>query len=94
MQKTIDPDGVTETEIRNMCDNILNLITTTIPTMEPALWPYLFEAVVPPDFGGAIGIVSKCITYIASNKRTNEAEDYIIDFDRAGNSQPFIYMKF
>eukprot|EP00026_Physarum_polycephalum_P000352 Phypoly_transcript_00352.p1 GENE.Phypoly_transcript_00352~~Phypoly_transcript_00352.p1 ORF type:complete len:1660 (+),score=332.46 Phypoly_transcript_00352:97-5076(+) len=81
----VDIDGVTETEIRNMCDNILNLITTTIPSMEPALWPFLFEALVPPDFVGALAVVCKCITYIASNKRANEADDYIIDFDRAVN---------
>lgn len=68
-----------------MSDNILNLITTTIPAMEPVLWPFLFEAVVPADLTGAAGIVFKCITYIASNKRTNEDDDYIIDFDRAVN---------
>lgn len=39
---------------------------------------------MPADFTGALAVVSKCLTHIASAKRSQEADDYIIDFDRAG----------
>lgn len=32
-----------------------------------------------------MGILCKCIAHIAGLKREHEAEDYIIDFDRACN---------
>ncbi|EGG22616.1 hypothetical protein DFA_04746 [Cavenderia fasciculata] len=77
--------NVTEIEFRSICDNILNLITTTIPDMESVLWPYLFEAVTPADYTGAVPVVAKCITYIAANKRETDAPDYFIDFDKEVN---------
>eukprot|EP01132_Coremiostelium_polycephalum_P004092 gene4092-5120_t len=85
-KKIENPDlHVTEIEFRTICDNVLHLITTTIPNMDTVLWPYLFEAVTPLDLTGSIPIVSKCITYIALNKRHNEADDYYIDFDKEVN---------
>lgn len=50
--------------------------------MKPVLWPYLFEVLVPVTFGGATTVVCKCIAYLAAEKREDEDDDYIIDFDR------------
>lgn len=49
------------------------------------LWPYLFETLVPAKYTDAMGMVCKCLGHIASLKRDQEAPDYIIDFDKAGN---------
>jgi len=78
-------DSVTPGELRGMADNILNLVTTTIEGMESALWPYLFEAVVPGQYTEALGTLCKCISYLAKQKRDNEVANYMIDFDRAVN---------
>lgn len=42
-----------------MCDNMLNLITTTMPNMVDVLWPYLLECLEPAKYTHAIGVVCK-----------------------------------
>ncbi|EFA77696.1 hypothetical protein PPL_12305 [Heterostelium album PN500] len=85
-KKKVDPlETVTEVEFRKICDDILHLITTTIPDMDLVLWPYLFESVTPVDLTGAAAVVARCLGHIAWNKRETEAEDYYIDFDKEVN---------
>eukprot|EP01133_Synstelium_polycarpum_P020470 gene20470-24563_t len=81
----VTAETVTDVEFRSICDNILNLITTTIPDMEGVLWPYLFESITPIEYTGSVPIVAKCLAFIAWSKRDNEADDYYIDFDREVN---------
>eukprot|EP00005_Dracoamoeba_jomungandri_P008470 CAMPEP_0174265646 /NCGR_PEP_ID=MMETSP0439-20130205/27313_1 /TAXON_ID=0 /ORGANISM="Stereomyxa ramosa, Strain Chinc5" /LENGTH=1648 /DNA_ID=CAMNT_0015352207 /DNA_START=52 /DNA_END=4994 /DNA_ORIENTATION=- len=73
--------GDSPEELRNICDNVLNLVTTTIPCMENALWPYLLELVIPPKYTSAMAILCKSLAFLASKKREEEADDYYIDFD-------------
>ncbi|KJE96498.1 hypothetical protein CAOG_06818 [Capsaspora owczarzaki ATCC 30864] len=76
--------------LRSMCENVLHLITTTIPHMEEVLWPFLTEFLVPVQYTDAFAIVCKCLTYLASKKRAENAEDYMINFDRKVNvPRPF-----
>lgn len=83
--KKKDPSATTPSELRSLCDNILNLATTTIDAMHVVLWPYLLETIVIPQYSSAMGIITKCLAHIASLKREQDAEDYLIDFDRAPN---------
>lgn len=76
---------VTVGELRMICDNILNLMTTTIADMIPVLWPYLFETLVDPKFVESTAVVCKNLHHIATIKREADAPDYLIDFDRAVN---------
>ncbi|GAM26848.1 hypothetical protein SAMD00019534_100230 [Acytostelium subglobosum LB1] len=76
---------VTEYEFRKICDDILNLITTTVPNMETVLWPYLFEFITPIEYSGACAILAKCVGFLAWNRREQEADDYYIDFDKEVN---------
>jgi hypothetical protein len=78
-------EDVSPAELRDLCDNVLNLVTTTVEGMDKVLWPYLFESLVKPELAGALGVVCKCIAYIAHTKRESEAPDFIVDFDRAVN---------
>ncbi|CAH1780505.1 unnamed protein product, partial [Owenia fusiformis] len=80
-----DPEYVSCEALRSMCDNILNLATTTIEPMEPVLWPYLLEFVVPEKYTGAAGVVCRSISHIAAKKRANGDQDYEIDFDTQVN---------
>lgn len=48
------------------------------------LWPYLLEFLVPVQYTGAVGIVSRCIADIGKVKREEEAEDYELNFDELG----------
>jgi len=72
-------------ELRSVCDNVLNLVTTTIDNMDEVLWPFLFEFSVKEEFSGATGIVFKCLAYLAALKRDEEASDFQIDFVRSVN---------
>lgn len=72
-------------ELCDMCDNILYLSATTIPSMEEVMWPYLLELVVPHQYTGAASIVNKCLAYIAGRKRETDAQDYYLDFDKLVN---------
>jgi len=68
-------------ELRNMCDNVLNLLTTTIPCMVDVLWPFLLEMVIPQQNTPALAILAKCIAHLAALKRSSGAPDYAIDFE-------------
>ena len=48
------------------------------------LWPYLLEFVVPVQYTGAVGVVSRCIADIGKGKREEEADDYDLNFDELG----------
>lgn len=76
---------VSPQELRGICDNVLNLATTTISAMVPVLWPYLLETIVPSKYTEAVSIVCKCVAAIAEQKREREDPDYMIDFDRSVN---------
>eukprot|EP00727_Mastigamoeba_balamuthi_P012392 m51a1_g7776 hypothetical protein (1623) ;mRNA; f:168103-173772 len=72
-------------ELRDVCDSILSLATTTIPSMERVLWPYLIETLVPPQYTPATSAVCRSLGAIAARKRQADAPDYYIDFDRLVN---------
>eukprot|EP01119_Soliformovum_irregulare_P013154 TRINITY_DN3473_c0_g1_i1.p1 TRINITY_DN3473_c0_g1~~TRINITY_DN3473_c0_g1_i1.p1 ORF type:complete len:1648 (+),score=609.13 TRINITY_DN3473_c0_g1_i1:20-4963(+) len=78
-------EGTSPLELRTLSDNILNLMTTTLHNVHEVLWPYLFEVLIPPKFSNSLAVVCKCLAWIGSLKREEEAEDYIIDFDRMVN---------
>ncbi|EAL61864.1 hypothetical protein DDB_G0291161 [Dictyostelium discoideum AX4] len=85
-KKIENPDlHVTDSELRLICDNILNLITTTMPQLESILWPYLFEFILPEQYTAAIPVVTKSLTYIALSKKSVDSDDYYIDFDKEIN---------
>lgn len=67
--KNADPDFISNAALKTMCENILQLMTTTISGMEKVLWPRLIEYVVPEAYGGAITAVAKCVAHLGSLKR-------------------------
>lgn len=79
-RKPSDADSVSLKAIQLMCENILRLITTTIEIMECVLWPYLLEFIVPEEYTNAMGAVCQNVGYLASKKRTQDTDDFKIDF--------------
>ncbi|XP_064639982.1 maestro heat-like repeat-containing protein family member 1 isoform X2 [Lineus longissimus] len=80
-----DPEYVTNDELRMMCQNVLQLVSTTVERMEVVLWPYLLECVVPMQYIDAMASISKNIAFLAGKKRDENAEDYMIDFETQVN---------
>lgn len=83
--KKADPDPVPLSELRHVCDHILNLFTTTIPCMEKVLWPAMFEALLPDKYTEGLSTVLKCLAHIANNKRANNDPEFLINFEEHVN---------
>lgn len=84
-KRSPDPDYVTNSQLRLMCDHILQLLTNTVEQMENVLWPYLLELVVPEKYTEAAGVVCRCLATIANKKREENAEDYELDYETQAN---------
>lgn len=68
-------------EIKKMATDMLLLMSTTLPILANVLWPYLLEFIMPVVYTESIGVVSRCIAYIAAIKRENKEEDFELDYD-------------
>ncbi|XP_052229832.1 maestro heat-like repeat-containing protein family member 1 isoform X3 [Dreissena polymorpha] len=84
-KRSPDPDHVTNTQLRHMCDNVLQLLTNTVEQMENVLWPYLLELVVPEKYTEGSGVICRCLATIANKKREANAEDYDLDYETQAN---------
>ena len=96
-QCSLDPDDkalvklsgeeINPTQLRDMSDKTLQLITTTIDSMENVLWPFLLEFLVPVDYTRSSGIVCKCLADIAIKKRDRQEDEFNLNFEELGNLQ-------
>lgn len=75
------PDDVSTKQLRQMCDNVLHLSTTTISSMQPVLWPYLLEFIVPKQYTEALSTVCKALGTLAEQLREEDDEIFDLDFD-------------
>jgi len=73
-------DCVTCESLSLMCGNILELLTTTVDSVEPVLWPHLLEYLMQPDCTTAVPSIAKSLAHIATKKREINAADYSIDY--------------
>eukprot|EP00039_Didymoeca_costata_P018820 m.335101 g.335101 ORF g.335101 m.335101 type:complete len:1638 (-) comp17516_c0_seq1:85-4998(-) len=74
-------DHVSLQQLRNLCENVLNLSVTTIATMRGVLWPYLLEFIVPEQYTRAIPIIAKSLGTLAEKMRDEDDEIYDLDYD-------------
>ncbi|KAH9515723.1 Maestro heat-like repeat-containing protein member 1 [Bulinus truncatus] len=84
-KKSPDPEYVSNQALRSMCDNILQLITTTVDKMEGVLWPFLLELLVPEQYMSAVGPVCRSLAYLAHKKRNENTADFYIEFETQPN---------
>ncbi|XP_071092263.1 maestro heat-like repeat-containing protein family member 1 [Haliotis cracherodii] len=84
-KRPADPEWVSNKALRSMCENILQLVTTTIERMEIVLWPYLLELIVPEQYTEAAGALCRSLAYLSIKKREENADDYEIDFETQAN---------
>ncbi|XP_048576780.1 maestro heat-like repeat-containing protein family member 1 isoform X2 [Nematostella vectensis] len=84
-RRPTDIDSVSPLALRAMCENILQLLTTTVPVMEPVLWPYLLECVVPEPFTHAMTAVCKSLSHLAAKRKEEEDGGLAINFETQTN---------
>ena len=80
-----DADNPTNSELRGIADNMLFLMTTTLPQMTPVFWPFLLEFLLPLHYTEGIGAVCQSLAYIATSKRENQEEDLELDYETMVN---------
>lgn len=80
----LSTEDINPSQLRDMSDKTLQLITTTIERMENVLWPYLMEFIVPVEYTRSSGIVCKCLADIASKKREKQEEEFNLNFEELG----------
>lgn len=81
----LSTDTVTPKQLKSMSENVLQLITTTMPHMDSVLWPSLLEFIAPYEYLEAAGVVSRCLAAIAGKKRQQNDEDYELNFEELVN---------
>ncbi len=53
-------------------------------SLSQVLWPFLIEFLVPPAYTNALGIVARCVTDIATEKRQNNVDEYDLNYEELG----------
>jgi hypothetical protein len=66
--------------LKGMCDNILQLLATSVPAMEPLLWPHLLDYLLAPDFSNSVTPVTKALIQLQSKKNLQQL-CIVIDYD-------------
>ncbi len=80
-KKDEDLNMVTPLQLRSMCDNILHLMTTTVPHMDLVLWPLLLEYVIPAEYTEALPVVTMCLANLAQKLSAEENEKFDLDYE-------------
>lgn len=45
-------------------------------------WPHILEFLIPEHLTNAVGVVSKCATYLATKEKEEESSGYEVDFEK------------
>ncbi|EPS71954.1 hypothetical protein M569_02803, partial [Genlisea aurea] len=62
--------GTYPTDLRDVCEKGLLLLTVTIPEMEHILWPFLLKMIIPRNYTASVATVCKCIAELCRHKHT------------------------
>ena len=73
-------ENVRKETLSEMSSNILQLLTTSIPSVEPVLWPHLLDHIMHHDRTIAISAIIHSLALISKMKRESNSADYIIDY--------------
>ncbi|XP_078392967.1 maestro heat-like repeat-containing protein family member 1, partial [Cetorhinus maximus] len=86
--RSYDPDEVTDESLRNMCDNILNLLTTTVKKMENVLWPFLLQFLIPVQYLNALAPVCRSLAYLGVKKEQTNSHGFRLDYEERDLPKP------
>ncbi|CAB1334802.1 unnamed protein product, partial [Coregonus sp. 'balchen'] len=92
-QRPSDPEEVTNEALRSMCDNTLDLFTTTVGRLTDVLWPMLLYYLTPGQYSNATAPLCKSLTLLGTKKRAAQEPNFNIDFNEQVNlPSPHILM--
>lgn len=70
---------VTNSNLREMCDSILQLLANSVPCMEAVLWPHMLDYSLIPEYTLAIPAIIKSSANLAAKKKL-EIQDSDYEF--------------
>ena len=65
----VEKSGVVTDSLGEMCSNILQLLTTSVPSVESVLWPHTMEYFFMLDTVGAVPAVARSLAHLANNNK-------------------------
>ena len=68
-QVKLESGAVATESLGEMCSNILQLLTTSVPSVELVLWPQTLEYLLMPDCEGAVPAVARSLAHLAAKNR-------------------------
>lgn len=80
-----DPDDISNEALRHMCENVMNLLVTTVDGIETVLWPHLFELMVQPEYSNALPVIYRSLAQVASKVKADVESPVEFDIDFANN---------
>ena len=72
---------VTNANLREMCDNILQLLTKEA-TLEELMWPFLIDFLLAPEYVNAIPCIVKSLSQLAVKTRGQTSSPKAIDYGK------------
>ncbi|ETO19397.1 hypothetical protein RFI_17830 [Reticulomyxa filosa] len=81
-------DETSPEQIRSGADRILNVMATKVITVHDAMWPYLFQLLIPPKQLQAIGSICKVLAYLAKHKKENADKAFYVRWEK----DSFVFM--
>ncbi|KAG8195722.1 hypothetical protein JTE90_002985 [Oedothorax gibbosus] len=79
-KRPTDPSYVSNEALRGMCENVMNLLTSTVEKMDSILWPSLLDCLLEETLTSALSPVAKSLTALASKRREQLGLDFKIEF--------------
>lgn len=70
-------EGADGESLRAMCDNILQLLSTSVPEVESLLWPRLLDFLVAPEFSNAVTPIIKSASNILNKKAPADGQEHL-----------------
>ena len=71
-----------------MCERILDLISRSVPSMEPAVGPFLFETLLKPESATASAVVCKCLVNIIHRRQEAKLDPLPVRFGEEVQPEP------
>ena len=77
----ISSELVTNSNLREMCGSILQLLANSVPLVEGLLWPHMLDYILIPEYSLAIPAVIKSSAHLAAKKKQQTQDtDYEFSF--------------
>lgn len=66
------PHAVSNDELRQMCENVIQLLVTTQAQMGDLFWPLLLRYALDPEYNKASGVIARALAHLVTKKSPDD----------------------